>query len=40
MTTYKFKINGVTVKYTHESLAQAYREARADYPEATIKKED
>ena len=36
MTTYEFSVNGVIVKYTHANIGQAWREARADNPGATI----
>lgn len=38
MKTYRFEIDGRIVEYCHESLGQAYREAKADNPSAAIKR--
>ena len=37
-TTYSFLIDGLVVQYSHENIGQAFREAKADYPNSTIEK--
>lgn len=39
MRTYIFRINGEIVQYTHETLGQAFREAKADNPGAVVEKQ-